>query len=127
MIDVPDVYRAHLATITGPQPARVRDHWEPDGILEFPYSGSVGTPGRLDGIDAIGDYFGGDSPFADWSFGELHAWKIQDADEYLVETRGSATLLATGAAYEQDYIVRFGLSARGRLQWMREFWDPTRA
>ena len=38
----------------------------------------------------------------------------------------SSPLTATGAPYEQDYIVRFGLSERGKLAWMREFWDPTR-
>jgi ketosteroid isomerase-like protein len=123
---VPPAYLAHLAAVTGPDPRSVREHWERDGVLEFPYAGSVGSPGRLEGIDAIVGYFDGLRVFRDWSFRDTRAWRIAGADEYVLETHGAATIIATGAPYEQDYVVRLGLSPAGRLAWMREFWDPTR-
>lgn len=126
MSAVPQIYLDHLAAITGPEPASVRDAWRPDGVLEFPYATTIGGTPRLDGIDAIVGYFDGLTTFADWSFTDMRAWKVEEADEHLVEVHGAATIVATGAPYEQDYIVRFGLAPDGRLQWMREFWDPTR-
>ncbi|MDO9352419.1 MAG: nuclear transport factor 2 family protein [Solirubrobacteraceae bacterium] len=124
---IPPAYLGHLAAATGPDPASVRDFWAPDGVLEFPYAGSVGSAGRLDGVDAIVGYFDGLRTFRDWSFEAMRAWKIEGSEEYVLETHGSAVIIATGARYEQDYIVRFGLTPDGRLAWMREFWDPTRA
>lgn len=124
--DVPQVYLDHLAAVTGPEPASVREQWEPDGVLEFPYAASVGTASRLDGVDAIVGYFDGLRVFGDWSFSEPIARRIEGEDEWLVELHGSATLVASGTPYEQDYVVRFGLGPSGRLAWMREFWDPTR-
>lgn len=125
-ITIPPAYLGHLAAVTGPDPASVRQFWEPDGLLEFPYAGSVGSAARLEGIDAIVGYFDGLRTFRNWSFTGTRAWRIEGADEYVLETHGSAVLIATGHPYEQDYIVRFGLAPGGRLAWMREFWDPTR-
>jgi ketosteroid isomerase-like protein len=125
--EVPQIYRDHLAAITGPEPASVRRLWEPDGVLEFPYAASLfGAALRLEGVDAIVDYFDGPPRFADWTFRDLVAWKVEGAEEYVLEMHGSSVVVATGAAYEQDYLVRFGIGASGRLAWMREFWDPTR-
>ncbi len=126
MTTAPQIYLDHLAAITGPEPASVRASWRPDGVLEFPYAAAIGGSPRLEGVDAIVGYFDGLGTFSDWSFTDLRAWKVEDADEHLVEFHGSATIVGTGARYEQDYIVRFGLAPDGLLQWMREFWDPTR-
>lgn len=124
---IPPAYLDHLTAVTGPDPASVRASWEPDGVLEFPYAASVGSAGRLSGVDAIVGYFDGLRTFRDWSFDAMRAWRVEGADEYVLEMHGSAIVVATGSPYEQDYIVRFGLAPSGRLAWMREFWDPTRA
>lgn len=125
---IPPAYLAHLDAVTGPDPASVRQFWVPDGRLEFPYATSLGSPGLLEGVDAIVGYFDGLRTFRDWSFDGMRAWRIEgEADEYVLETHGSAVVIATGKRYEQDYVVRFGLAPDGRLAWMREFWDPTRA
>jgi len=125
--DVPQIYLDHLAAVTGPEPARVRDHWEPDGVLEFPYATSIfGKALRLEGADAIVDYFDGLGRFDGWAFRDLRAWKVEGAPEYVLEMHGSSVVIATGLPYEQDYVVRFGVAESGRLAWMREFWDPTR-
>lgn len=104
----------------------MRAVWEPDGVLEFPYGESVGIPPRLEGIDAIVDYFSGLGVFGAWSFRDIRGSRVADSSEYVLEMHGSSTVKATDAPYEQDYVVRFGLSAAGKVAWMREFWDPTR-
>ncbi len=127
MIAVPQAYIRHLDAVTSADAGGVHAAWTPSGILEFPYATSVGMPARLEGADAIAAHFAGPGRFERWQFAGMQAWKVADASEYVLEMHGSATIAATGAAYEQDYIVRFGLAPDDRLAWMREFWDPTRA
>jgi uncharacterized protein len=124
-VSLPEVYRAHLAAAAGGDAATLRAIWEPDGVVEFPYAVSVGTPTRLTGIDAIVDYFGGLSLFGPFAFSGVAAWPLGDGD-WVAELHGSSTVLATGQPYEQDYVVRFRVSPAGRLSWLREYWDPTR-
>lgn len=126
MTAVPQAYLDHLEAITGPDPSTVRACWEPDGVLEFPYSASIGTPQRNEGIDAIVGYFDGLGLFTAFTFTDMRAWRVEGTDEYVLEMHGSSTVRATGTPYEQDYLVRFGLAPSGKLEWMREFWDPTR-
>lgn len=123
--DVPPAFRAHLAAVTGDAEA-LRDIWAPDGVLEFPYAAAVGARERLEGIDALLDYFGGARRFRDWSFTRFRAIASGDGRAFAVEFHGSATVLATGARYEQDYISVVTLDADGRIAAMREYWDPTR-
>lgn len=127
MSDVPQIYADHLAAVTGGGPDAIRAAWEPDGVLEFPFGANVGAPTRLDGVEEIVEMFG--RPAERWSgfsFTNMRAWRIADANEWVLEMHGSATTVETGEPYEQDYIIRFGIADSGRLAWMREFWDPTR-
>lgn len=125
MTTLPSIYRDHLAAATAPDAAALRRAWEPDGVLEFPYATSVGSPSLLEGIDAIERYFTELPLFGPFSFSDERAWRTGPG-EWLAELHGSSTVLADGSPYEQDYIVRFSVSERGRLSWMREYWDPTR-
>jgi uncharacterized protein len=124
MNELPPIHRAHLEAITGDAPATVRDVWEPDGVLEFPYAPADSPNRRLEGADAIVAYFDGPRRFRGWTFTDVRAGKLEGADEHVVELHGSATLIATGAPYEQDYVVRFAVAPSGRLAWMREYWNP---
>ena len=129
MSNVPTAYTDHLSAIVpGGDVQRLREVWEPDGVLEFPFAVSLGVEPRYEGVDAIIERFdgAGSGLFGPFEFTRMEAWPIAGADEYVLEMHGSSSLLATGAAYEQDYVVRFGLSPAGRIAWMREFWDPMR-
>jgi ketosteroid isomerase-like protein len=130
MSDAPQVYLDHLTAVTTADAALLRRVWEPDGLLEFPYSTSItGDVIRLEGIEAIVDRFGrpGGGMFTGgWTFRDVEAWPVADSRDWVLEMHGSSVVAATGKPYEQDYVVRFGLSEGGRLAWMREFWDPTR-
>lgn len=126
MSELPEIYRRHLEAATG-DVRLLDDVWEPDGVLEFPYAAAGGTAERVEGVAAMRDYFAALTGWSDWRFGDevVRAVGGGHTDEYVVELHGSADK-GDGTRYEQDYIVRFGLSPRGRIAWMREFWDPTR-
>jgi hypothetical protein len=127
MTNIPQTYLDHLNAITADaNPEKLRDVWEVDGVLEFPYGQSLGIAPRVEGIDAIIEYFSGLGYFRDFTFSNMRGWPIADAPEYVVEMHGSATLVQSGNPYEQDYIVRFGLGPSQKLSWMREYWDATR-
>lgn len=119
------MYLAHLYAAGRGAGAELPAIWEPDGVVEFPYAGSVGTPQRLDGIDAIVGYFSSLGLFEPFTFSAIEAWPVGDG-EWFAELHGSTTMTDTGKAYEQDYVVRFRVAPSGRLAFMREYWDPTR-
>jgi hypothetical protein len=87
---------------------------------------SAVPPPRLDGIDEIVDYFTGLGLFGAFTIGDVEIWPT-GPEAWVLEMHASSTVLATGAPYEQDYVARFALAPDGRLTWMREYWDPTRA
>ncbi|MGW5581804.1 nuclear transport factor 2 family protein [Micromonospora chokoriensis] len=125
MNDVPKAYAEHIqAAITG-DAERLKAVWSHDGVVEFPYARTLGTPDRLDGITAITDYFAGLRLFNDFQVGPVAVWPLGEG-HWLAEFHASSTKRATGALYEQDYIVRFHLGHDGRLTWLREYWDPAR-
>ena len=122
-----DMYRRHLEASAVGDEATLREIWDADGVVEFPYAPAVGSPERLDGIDRIVEYFTGLQLFGQFTFGTIDVWPLGDArTHWLAELHASSVVLATGRPYEQDYIVRFSLGSSGRLEWMREYWDPTR-
>lgn len=122
---VPAVFLGHVDAASRGDVAVLRELWEPEGVIEFPYASSLGTAGTLTGLDEITAYFSGLGLFAAFTVGDLVSWQIGDG-QWLAEFHGSSTITATAAPYEQDYIVRFEISPRGRLSWLREYWDPTR-
>jgi uncharacterized protein len=123
---IPDVYLRHLARVTGASDEPWKEIWTEDGSVEFPYAANIGRPTRLNGLEEIDAYFVHLGLFSEFQFTDWKASASADRDEFVVEMRGLSTLLATDEPYEQQYIVRFGLSSDGRLAWMREYWDPTR-
>lgn len=120
--ELPVIYRRHLDAAVD-DPGALAEVWEPDGVLEFPYAGSVASPFRLEGVPAMVAYFRELTAWSGWDFRDAVVRKI--GEEYVIEMHGSADR-GDERRYEQDYIVRLGLSTRGRIAWMREFWDPTR-
>lgn len=126
MSTVPDAYRRHVAAASAGDDAVLRELWHSDGVVEFPYAAHLGTPERLQGIDEIVDYFGGLGLFGEFIFGDIEGWPTGPGS-WILEMHASSTVIATGAPYEQDYVARFSVDDTGRLTWMREYWDPTRA
>jgi ketosteroid isomerase-like protein len=121
-----ETYLRHVRAAADGDATTLRELWVPDGVVEFPYAAHLGSPPRLDGIDEIVDYFTGLGLFGAFTIGDVEIWPT-GPDAWVLEMHASSTVLATGAPYEQDYVARFALAPDGRLTWMREYWDPTRA
>jgi hypothetical protein len=121
----PPILRDHLVAVTT-DAELLRGIWAPDGVLEFPYAEAVGVRRRIEGIDALVEYFDGPRRFADWRFSGFRTITADDGAALVVEFHGAATVLASGNAYEQDYISILRLTPEGRIAHLREYWDPTR-
>lgn len=127
MSAVPQIYLDHLSAVTGPDPASLRDSWEPDGVLEFPYAVSLAPTTRFEGADAIADFFARRERAVRPIRVHRHA-RLADRRQLRLRARDARLEHGDrdGHTVRAGLRVRFGLSERGRLAWMREFWDPTR-
>ncbi|OJT24533.1 phenazine biosynthesis protein [Archangium sp. Cb G35] len=95
-----------------------------DAVVEFPYAAGLGLPERLEGREAIRQYFM-DTPkhFRGLTFTNVRRYPTTAPDIALAEAHGSATIAATGSTYEQDYVML--VKARnGRISLYREYWNP---
>ena len=124
---LPASFHGFLAGLAENNLSKVRQAFEPDGVIEFPYGASAGVPTQIDGVEDIVAYLSDLQVFSDWSFSATQGWRIAGPPlGFLAELHGSATVVHTGAPYEQDYIIRLELAPSGRIARWREYWDPTR-
>ncbi len=95
-----------------------------DAVVEFPYAASVARPARLEGKAAIAGYFrAAITMFQHLRFCDLRVVAGLDPDVAVLEARGSATIVATGRRYDQDYVV-FVRTRDGLVVSYREYWNP---
>jgi uncharacterized protein len=94
-----------------------------DVVFEFPFA-PPGRPTRVEGKPALGDYLKGVSGrirLEGVSNLEIH--ETVKPDVAIIEMTMTGTVTATGAPYEQSYVVvltvRDGLIAR-----YRDYWNP---
>ena len=124
---LPAAFHGFLAGLAENDLSKVRQAWEPDGVIEFPYGASAGAPTLIDGVEDIVAYLSDLQIFSGWSFSDTQGWRLTGSPfGFLAEVHGSATIIDTGAPYEQDYIIRLELAPSGRIARWREYWDPTR-
>ena len=121
MPELPRAMAAHLAAVTG-DAERLRDVWAPDGVLEFPYAPST-MPGRFEGVEALVDWFGGSKRWGDWTFTPVRVLASEDGLLHVAEVHATATVLATGGRYVQDYVIWMDTDTEGRITRWREYWD----
>ena len=96
-----------------------------DVVFEFPFA-PPGRPARVEGKPALGDYLkalSGRMRIEGVSDMEIH--ETVKPDVAIIEMTMTGTVTATGAPYEQSYVVvltvRDGLIAR-----YRDYWNPLR-
>lgn len=124
MTVLPEAMRAHFDAVTR-DAERLREVWAPDGVLEFPYAPADMTA-RIDGVDALVEYFGGSRRWGDWRFEAVRVVEEARRRVTVAEVHAEAVWLETGRPYVQDYVVWMDLDAGGRIARWREYWDISR-
>jgi hypothetical protein len=117
---------AHLALV-----ARELEPWlalfADDAVVEFPYAAGTGLPARLQGKDAIRDYFArAPEVFQNFAFRDVRRYATGNPDVAIAEAHGSATIATTSRPYEQDYVL-FVECRDGAIVRYREYWNPLAA
>lgn len=99
-----------------------------DEILwELAYAPALGHPARLSGrtevISHVTWFLGAVENFR---FSDLKVYPFADPQAAVAQVRGEGLIKHTGRIYRQEYVV-FLRAAGGKIVFMREYFDPTRA
>ena len=131
----------HIETLLSP------GEWETliaDDILwELPFAPALGHPGRLEGRDGKGGHemnwirairgeavethvkwFRG--AVENFRFSDIRVYPLADPDGAVGEVRAEGRIKATGREYRQEYVF-FLRAEDGKIAFLREYFDPTRA
>ena len=114
----------HLEAVTA-NASRLREVWAQDGVLEFPYAAPAMT-GRIEGVEALVAFFDGPRRWGGWTFEAVRVIVDEERRLHVAEVHGTATWVATGAPYVQDYVIWMQLDDAGRIALWREYWDAAR-
>lgn len=97
-----------------------------DATMEFVYGASAGVKTPLLGIDAIAESVRGFvDAVSDFEVQISRVFRIEGEDAVVTEFTGSGTVIKTGRAYNQSYILYLRAEG-GKIVALREYWDPTR-
>jgi hypothetical protein len=98
-----------------------------DIVWELTYAPSLGHPARLSGREEAvrhATWFVG--AVENFRFFDLAVHAFADPEGAVAEVKGQGLIKATGRVYRQDYVV-FLRAARGKIAFLREYFDPVRA
>ena len=98
-----------------------------DLLWELPYAPAIGHPARLSGREEV-------VGFVTWFLGavenfrffDLKVYALADPDAAVAEVKAEGLIKLTGRIYRQDYVL-FLRAAGGKIAFLREYFDPTRA
>jgi uncharacterized protein len=121
-----DLLQRHFQTL-------VQDHaqWQTliadDVVWELPYAPALGHPARLSGRDEVVRhvtwFLGAVESFR---FFDLQVYACADPDVAVAEVQAEGLIKPTGRLYRQTYVL-FLRAAGGKITFLREYFDPTRA
>ena len=121
-----DLLQRHFETLVEDN-ARWRTLLADDVLWELPFAPAIGHPARLSGRAEVVrhiDWFLG--AVKDFRFFEVKVHAFADPDAAVAEAKAEAFIKPTGRIYRQDYVV-FLRAADGKIAFLREYFDPTRA
>src|SRR6266403_5271054 len=121
-----DLLQRHIQTL-------VEDHalWQTliadDLVWELPYAPAIGHPARLLGREEVVRhvtwFLGAVEQFR---FFDLRVHAFADPDGAVAEVKAEGLIKATGRIYRQEYVL-FLRATAGKISFLREYFDPTRA
>ena len=120
-----DLLRRHIETLlnAGEWEALIAD----DIVWELPFAPALGHPARLEGREAVekhANWFRG--AVENFRFSDVRVYPLADPDGAAAEVRAEGRIIATGREYRQEYVF-FLRAAGGKIAFLREYFDPTRA
>jgi ketosteroid isomerase-like protein len=98
-----------------------------DILWELVYAPALGHPARLAGREEVVrhvTWFVG--AVQDFRFFDLKVYPFADPEGAVAEVKAEGLIKPTGRIYRQDYVV-FLRAARGKIAFLREYFDPVRA
>jgi len=98
-----------------------------DIVWELTYAPSLGHPARLSGREEVvrhATWFVG--AVQNFRFFDLAVHAFADPEGAVAEVKGEGLIKTTGRIYHQHYVV-FLRAARGKIAFLREYFDPVRA
>ena len=121
-----DLLQRHFQTLVADNA-----HWQTliadDLLWELPYAPAIGHPARLSGRAAVVrhvTWFLG--AVENFRFFDLEVHAFADPEAAVAEVKAEALIKPTGRIYRQEYVV-FLRAAGGKIAFLREYFDPTRA
>jgi ketosteroid isomerase-like protein len=96
-------------------------------VWELAYAPALGHPARLAGREEVVrhvTWFVG--AVQDFRFFDLKVYPFADPEGAVAEVKAEGLIKPTGRIYRQDYVV-FLRAARGKIAFLREYFDPVRA
>ena len=98
-----------------------------DVVWELPFAPALGHPARLTGrgevVRHVSWFLGAVENFR---FFDLKVDPFADPEGAVAEVRAEGRIKLTGRIYHQNYVL-FLRAAGGKIKFLREYFDPTRA
>jgi len=98
-----------------------------DLLWELPYAPALGHPARLSGREeVVGHVTWFLGAVENFRFFDLKLYVLRDPEAAVAEVKAEAIIKATRRIYLQDYVLLLR-AAGGKIVFLREYFDPTRA
>jgi ketosteroid isomerase-like protein len=121
-----DLLQRHIQTLVDDN-AQWQTLIADDLVWELPYAPAIGHPARLSGRDEVVRHI-------TWFLGAVEKFRFFDVEVHafadphaaVAEFKAEALIKPTGRIYRQQYVL-FLRAADGKIAFLREYFDPTRA
>src|SRR6478735_4316687 len=96
-------------------------------VWELAYAAAIGHPARLSGREEVVRHVTWFlEAVANFRFFDLRVYPFADPEGAVAEVKAEGLIKPTGRIYRQDYVL-FLHAAGGKIAFLREYFDPTRA
>jgi ketosteroid isomerase-like protein len=98
-----------------------------DILWELAYAPALGHPARLSGrVEALRHVTWFLGAVENFRFYDLNVYPFVDPEGAVAEVKAEGLIKPTGRIYHQDYVL-FLRASGGKIGFLREYFDPTRA
>src|SRR4051794_599280 len=98
-----------------------------DLLWELPYAPAIGHPARLSGREEVLNHVTWFlRSVENFRYFDLEVYALSDPEGAVGEVKAECLIKPTGRIYRQDYVL-FMRAANGKIVFIREYFDPTRA